>query len=114
MAMVRAQDVDMVLDPHYVPRGQDEVDLFNEKQKFVYAVLQQKVLTTKGMSIIWDHADDGNAQIAYKKIMNHHLRSTKTMLDTASTLSWITSAKLGSGNWNGSKTKVFSSTGSPR
>jgi hypothetical protein len=101
MAMARAQDVDVVLDHKYRPSTTEESDLFLEKQKFVYAVLQQKVLTTKGKSIILDHADTGNAQAAYHELSEHHLRSTKAMFDAASTLSWITSVRLGSGTWSG-------------
>jgi hypothetical protein len=41
----RAQDVSEVLDSTYVPVTQDDINLFTEKQKFVYAVLETKVLT---------------------------------------------------------------------
>jgi hypothetical protein len=41
----RAQDVSQVLDASYVPNTDEETELFSEKQKYVYAVLEAKVLT---------------------------------------------------------------------
>jgi hypothetical protein len=38
--------------------------LFAEKQKFVYAVLESKVLTDRGKAIIRDHEHDFDAQKA--------------------------------------------------
>ena len=49
-----------------------------------------------------DHAEDGDAQEVYRKLIEHHLRSTKAMFDASSTLSYLTSAKMGSGSWTGS------------
>jgi hypothetical protein len=62
----RAQDLSEVLDPTYVPVTPEDINLFTEKQKFLYAVLETKVLTDRGTSIIRDHEDDFNAQIVYK------------------------------------------------
>jgi hypothetical protein len=39
----RAQDVSEVLDTSYKPKYQSEMDLFIEKQKYVYAILESKV-----------------------------------------------------------------------
>jgi hypothetical protein len=48
----RAQDVSEVLDSTYIPVNQDEINLFSEKQKFLYADLETKVLTDRGKAII--------------------------------------------------------------
>ena len=48
----RAQDVHNVVNPNYKPMTQEEMDLFVEQQKYVYAVLESKVLTDFGKSLV--------------------------------------------------------------
>ena len=48
LAQARAQDVDEVLSPSYVPTSALERELFNEKQKYMYAVFEKTLLTDKG------------------------------------------------------------------
>lgn len=98
----RAQDVSEVLDANYQPSTQEEIDLFAEKQKFLYAVLETKVLTDRGKAFVREHEVDFDAQAVYKKLVDHHLKSTKALIDSSTILSYITSAKLGSGEWRGS------------
>ena len=69
----RAQDVMQVLDSNYTPSNAEEKELFDEKQKFVYAVLEQKVLTDRGKDIIRNHENDYDAQVVYQKLIEHHL-----------------------------------------
>ena len=77
-------------------------DLFAEKQKFMFAVLEAKVLTSKGKSIIHDHQSSNDAQKAYKLIKEHHEKSTRALMEASELLSYITSTKLGpSGDWKG-------------
>jgi hypothetical protein len=95
-----AQDVADVLDETYVPSTADEISLFAEKQKFVYAVLESKVLTDRGKAIIRDHKHGFDAQKVYKKLKDYHLKSTKAKIKSSVLLSCITSAKLGDGTWN--------------
>ena len=102
----RAQDLMEVLDATYVPTTQEEKDLFNEKQKYVYAVLEMKVLTDRGKGFIREHENNYDAQKVYQKILDHHLKSTKAMIDSASILSYITSVRLGNGMWKGT-TEAF-------
>ena len=97
----RAQDVSDVLDPAYKPSTPAEKDLFQEKQKYLYAVLESKVETAKGKAIIRKYESDFNAQKVYEELTEHHLNSTKAALTSTKILSYITSAKLGDGSWNG-------------
>ena len=97
----RAQDVSEVLDSNYKPTTPDEKDLFIEKQKYVFAVLESKVLTDKGKSIVRQYEATFDAQLAYKGLVDHHLKSTKAMIDSASILSYITSSKIGQSDWQG-------------
>jgi Reverse transcriptase (RNA-dependent DNA polymerase) len=96
-----AQDVAEVLDDKYVPSTADDIAVFHEKQKFLYAVLESKVLTDRGKAIIRDHEHDYDAQKAYIKIKDYHLQSTKAKMESSVLLSYITSARLGDGTWNG-------------
>jgi len=98
----RAQDVSEVLDPTYKPSTQEQRDLFLEKQKYVYAVLESKVLTDRGKAFVREHETDFDAQAVYHKLTEHHLRSTKAQIDSSAILSYITSVRLGSGEWKGS------------
>jgi hypothetical protein len=50
--MACAQDLSDVLNPQYVPQTTAVYNLFWEKQKFLYEVLEAKVETAKGKSII--------------------------------------------------------------
>ena len=97
----RAQDVSEVLDPNYMPMDAQTQELFNEKQKYIYAILESKVLTDRGKAIVREHEATFDAQTVYKKLTEHHLRSTKALIESSNILSYITSARLGSGEWNG-------------
>ena len=97
----RAQDVSDVLDPKYIPLDEPTLELFKEKQKYVYAILESKVLTDRGKAIVREYEDTFDAQAVYKKLTEHHLRSTKAMIESSNILSYITSAQLGNGEWNG-------------
>ena len=97
----RAQDVSEVLDADYAPKTTSETDLFNEKQKYVYALLESKVLTDRGKAIVREYEETFDAQAVYKKLVEHHLRSTKAMIESSTILSYITSVRLGNGEWTG-------------
>ena len=97
-----AQDVADVLNKDYAPTGADDIALFAEKQKFLYAVLESKVLTDRGKAIVREHEHDFDAQKVYQKLKSYHLSSTKAKMESSVILSYITSAKLGDGTWNGS------------
>jgi hypothetical protein len=97
----RAQDVSEVLDPHYIPLDEPTKELFKEKQKYVYAILESKVLTDRGNVIVREYEDTFDAQEVYKKLTEHHLHSTKAIIESSNILSYITSARFGNGEWNG-------------
>jgi Reverse transcriptase (RNA-dependent DNA polymerase) len=102
----RAQDVYNVLDSAYKPNTPEEKELFIEQQKYVYAVLESKVLTDIGKSLVREHEKDFDAQAVYSKLQAHHLKSTKAMINSSTILSYITSVRLGNGEWKGS-TETF-------
>jgi hypothetical protein len=97
----RAQDFSDVLNASYVPRTTAENDLFQEKQKNLYAIIDSKVETTKGKAIICKYESSFDAQKADAELQDHHLTSTKASLSSIKILGYITSAKIGDGSWNG-------------
>jgi hypothetical protein len=60
----------------------------------------------RGKAIIRDHEHHFDAQKVYKKLKDYHLKSTKAKIESSVLLSYITSAKLGDGIWNGT-TEAF-------
>ena len=74
VTQARSQDVMEVLNPGYKPTSQDDKELFDEKQKYVYSILERTVLTDVGKSIVRSHENDYDAQVAYEKLLDHHLK----------------------------------------
>jgi hypothetical protein len=96
-----AQAVSEVLDDSYIPITPDDIALFQEKQKYLYAVLESKVLTDRGKALLWDHEHDFDAQKVYQTLKAYHLQSTKAKMESSVILLYITSSQLGEGTWNG-------------
>ena len=99
----RAMGFDNLLDPNYdaSTKTSPEQEEFKERQKWLYAVLESKVETDHGRRIVKEHAEDFDAQAVIKKLKEHHLRSTKALINSSTILSYITSARLGNGEWGG-------------
>jgi hypothetical protein len=97
----RAQGLSDVLNPTFNPIGRDQVELFKEKQVYLYTVLESKVLTDAGQAIIRKYEEEANAQKAYGELSEHHQRSTKAMIDSLSILSYIISVRIGNGEYQG-------------
>ncbi len=96
-----AQDVQNVLNPKYKPTTPELIDLFKEQQKYVYAVLEKCLLTDRGKKIVREHESDYDAQKVYDKIKQHHMESTKARTNASKLLTYITSTRLGNGEWRG-------------
>jgi hypothetical protein len=71
-----AQEVSEFLDDSYIPIALDDIALLHEKRKYLYAVLESKVLTGRGKALIRDHEHDFDAQTVYQKLKAYHLQST--------------------------------------
>ena len=100
LAQARAQDVDDVLDSTYTPSAPDDVILFKEKQKFMYAVFERTLQTDQGKAFVRAHEADFDAQSIYKDLVDYSIKSTKASLDASDTLIYITTARIGDGSWN--------------
>jgi len=99
LAVARSHHIDKVFDPDYTPSTPDDKALFAEKQLFAYTVLDQKLLTNMGKSIVRSHADTGDAQKVWKEFDSYCKKSAKAAISSSALLSWICSAKYDK-NWN--------------
>jgi hypothetical protein len=90
--LVRAQDLSDLLDENYVPITTADRDLFAEKQKFLYAVLEAKVETAKGKAIIHSHEMNYDAQKAYAELKNYHLTSNTALFGANKIMEYLMSA----------------------
>jgi hypothetical protein len=89
-----------VLDGDYVPVTPTEVGLFREMQIFMYAVLEEKLNTDKGRSLVSAYKSKPDAHSIYKDLTKHDKRSTSAQLSGDILLKYITSARY-PGNWCG-------------
>jgi hypothetical protein len=64
--------------------------------------LESTVLTDRGKEIVQAYEGTFMYQEVYKRLTEHHLKSTKTRIESSTILSYITSVRLESGEWNGS------------
>jgi len=101
MAQARAQDVSEVLNHSYVPITGGE-ELFEAKQKYLYAVFERVLQTDKGKALVRLYEKTANAQRIFEELCQDALRSTRSSIDSSRILSYITSVRIGDGQWNGS------------
>ena len=92
-AQTNYQDVADVLDPSYVPRLAEDIALFEEKQKYMYAVFERTLLSDKGKALVREHTIDYDAQTVFKDLSAYALQSNKATLDSSSILTYITSSQ---------------------
>jgi hypothetical protein len=97
-----AQDLSDISDENYIPINTADKDLFAEKQKFLYAVLEAKVETAKGKAIMHSHEKDYDVQKAYAELKNYHLTSNTALFSANKTMEYLTSARINDGSWHGS------------
>ena len=99
-SQARAQRVEKILDPTYAPTTNDEKELFDRAQAYMYSVLDKVLLTDIGKKIVRKYELTYNAQQVYKEISDHHFKSTKAALVSSDLLTYITGNRLGS-DWKG-------------
>jgi hypothetical protein len=89
-----------VLDENYKPKSAAERDLFDEMQYFMFSVLQEKLKSEKGRSLVNDYENTRDAQSVYAALKKHAKESTAAHLSGDQLLQYITSARY-PGNWRG-------------
>jgi len=91
-AQAMAQGVDDVLNLNYTPNTPQEKALFDEMQKYMYAVFEKTLLTDKGKTLVRDHQRKHDARAIYKGLSEYALSSTKASLDASTLLTYITTS----------------------
>ena len=71
LATAAAQDVSEILDPNYTPISPDEIELFKEKQKYMYQVADRILQTDRGIVFVGQHETDFDAQKVFAKTLSH-------------------------------------------
>jgi hypothetical protein len=71
-------------------------------QTFMYAVLESKVLTSKGKEIVRKHEVQKDAQSAYAELVQHHRSSTAASISAREIMGYLTSVTIGDGRFKGS------------
>ncbi len=100
VAQAQAQDVYNVLDPSFKPIPAER-DLFEAKQRYMYAVFKRVLLMDKSKALVRSNEAMSNAQKIFIKLCQDALRSTHASIDSSRILSYITSVRIGDGLWNG-------------
>jgi len=67
VAQARAQDISDVLDPLFKPVPAEK-DLFEAKQKYMYAVFERVLWTDKDKALVRSNEADANAQKIFNKL----------------------------------------------
>ena len=70
-ATARSHGCEDVLDPNYKPKTEEEKDLFDEKQKFMYSVFDDYLLTDKGKHLVRHYNKTYDAQAVYRELEKH-------------------------------------------
>ena len=102
IAQAQAQDIIEVLDSNYIPTTIEDTLLFDEKQKFMYAVFEKTLLTDKGKALVCQHQQSFDTQKIYKDLSTYVKQSTIASMDASYLLLYITNTNLGDGKWKGS------------
>ena len=100
-AQALAQDVADMLDPAYVPIGADQIALFQEKQKYMYAVFEKALRTDHGKASVCKYQTTFDAQKVYSAVKTFAEQSTKASIESSTLLAYITSVCIGDGSWKG-------------
>ena len=107
VATATAQDLQDVLDPHYVPATLEDTAIFQLKNHFLYSVFVDKLLTDEGKTYVRYHCRDFDAQAIYAKMCAHYTVSRAAELSSSHVLKFLTTFQLGKDKWKGKTTVNF-------
>lgn len=102
-ATARTHVLQNILDHNYVPQTTSEQELFLEQQAFMYSVLESVLLTDYGKTIVRKYEVLTDAQKIYEALVIHMTSSSVATTRTQTLLEEISSAKMHTSRWNGSR-----------
>lgn len=100
VATAHMHHTNVILNETYVPRTANERDVFQEIQTFMFAVMEEKLKSEKGKSLISKYEDTRDAQSVYRELKKHALESTAALLSGDTLLQYISTARY-PGTWRG-------------
>lgn len=102
-AQARTQLVADVLDPNgKPPLGSADEALFEEKQKYLYAVFERTLLHHQGKALVRKYEKSYDANALYQELVKYHTQSTSATLESSATFAYVTNVKIGDGQFKGS------------
>ena len=100
LVTAKSHGLEDVLNCGYSPSSPEDKDLFHEKQKFLFSVLDHVIHTNMGKTIVRKHTDTMNAQQAYAEITQFYSSSTLARQNASDLIQYCTSARYTS-EWRG-------------
>ena len=105
---MHAQGLHQVINTTYIALTPNEQAVFNLMQTFTYAVLESKVLTTKGKEIVRQHKLTHDARATYTALLKHHCSSTASTIAACDITAFLTTPTIGNGRVKGSTSDFIS------
>ena len=111
---VKVQGCSNVIDDSYTPATQDERELFQRQQLYIYSIFERTLKIDDGKDLVRKHHSTHDAQRVYTDLKAFALKSTAASLNAADLLTYITSARLGdNSSWVGSASGFITHLGKP-
>ncbi len=107
VSTARAQDLQDLLNPSYVPMTPDDKDVFKAKQEYLYSVFVNVLQTDEGKALVRSNYLSSDAQSIFTSLCAHYTKSTQSELTSASIMQFITGFRLGKQPWKGKTTVSF-------
>ena len=95
----RAQDLQEIMDPTYVPETEEDQVVFDLKQAFAYGLFDKIVQTDRGRAIVRQYESTYDTQKVYEALVKHHLQSPRAQIEAAEMLGYLSTARFGSSIW---------------
>ena len=83
-----------MINSYYSAVTNDDVNLFNEKQKFIHALFDKTLQTDRGKKHAREHEIYYDAQSMCQKLNSFCTESNNARVSASTTLSHVTSAKI--------------------
>ena len=83
-----------VLDSKYVPHNSDDIQLFDEKNNFMYDVFNSKLLTSQGKYFVREYEDTRDSQSVWKDYCIFMKSSTREDIMMEDLMTKLTSVRL--------------------
>ena len=94
LAVARAQGVENILNPHYTPNTDEEIETFNAQNCYVWSAFVNTIETTKGLDLMRSHQATGNAHDFYAALAEHHQTSNSAKIEASSILGTLTQSDI--------------------